>query len=92
MTHPAVLRPPSSLEEALDALAALVTSPSLLILVPGERFWPLFRDAAREARATGNLAFDAQIAALCREHGARALLTEDRDFRRFPGLQVEHLT
>jgi predicted nucleic acid-binding protein len=87
-----VLRPPSSLEETLNALEALLLSPSLVVLTPGERFWGLFREAAREARATGNLAFDAQIAALCREHGVGILLTEDRDFRRFHGLQVEHLT
>jgi len=37
----------------------------------------------------GNLAFDAQIVALCRECRVRALLTEDRDFGRFA---VERLT
>ncbi|MDQ7844546.1 MAG: PIN domain-containing protein [Armatimonadota bacterium] len=92
VTHPRVLRPPSPLEEALSALEALLASPSLLVLTPGEAYWPLFREIAREARATGNLAFDAQIAALCREHGVRVLLTEDRDFRRFRGLQIERLT
>jgi len=92
VTHPRVLRPPSPLEEALNALEALLASPSLVVLTPGERYWPLFREASREARAAGNLVFDAQIAALCREHGVRVLLTEDRDFRRFPGLLLEHLT
>ncbi|MDR7542932.1 MAG: PIN domain-containing protein [Armatimonadota bacterium] len=92
VTHPRILRPPSPLNEALDALAALVASPSLQILSPGERYWPLFREVAYEARAAGNLAFDAQIAALCREHGVRVLLTEDRGFRRFLGLKIEHLT
>jgi predicted nucleic acid-binding protein len=28
--------------------------------------------------------FDAQIVALCLEHGVRDILTEDRDFGRFP--------
>jgi predicted nucleic acid-binding protein len=47
--------------------------------------------ALEEARATGNLAFDAQIVAVCREHGVRALVTEDRDFRRFADFPLEQL-
>ncbi len=35
--------------------------------------------------------FDAQIAALCRENGISAILTNDRDFERFEGLKVRYL-
>ncbi len=35
--------------------------------------------------------FDAQIAALCREHGISAILTNDRDFERFDGLDARYL-
>ena len=35
--------------------------------------------------------FDAQIAALCREHGIDTILTNDRDFERFEPLQVRRL-
>ena len=39
-------------------------------------------EAIREANATGNLVFDAQIAALCRTtSGVTLLVTEDRDLR-----------
>ena len=38
-----------------------------------------------------NLMFDAQIAALCREHGIDTILTNDRDFERFEPLQVRRL-
>lgn len=48
-------------------------------------------EAIEEAQAVGNLVFDAQIAALCRESGVRMLLTEDRDFERFTGLKIERL-
>ena len=41
--------------------------------------------------AVGNLVFDAQIVALCREHGVSKLFTEDRDFDRFKGFQTERL-
>lgn len=91
VTHPRVFSPPSTLDEALAALNALVESPSLVLLLPGDRFWRLLHDAIVEAKAAGNLAFDAQIVALCREHGVRALLTEDRDFARFSEFQVERL-
>ena len=92
VTHPGVFRPASTLDEAAGALEGLLASPSLLLLSPGDRYWPLLRAALREARAVGNLAFDAQIVAVCREFGVRALLTEDRDFRRFPDFPLEHLT
>lgn len=61
------------------------------MLTPGERFWPLLVQAASEAEATGNLAFDAQVVALCREAGVTALLTEDRDFDRFRGFRTLRL-
>jgi predicted nucleic acid-binding protein len=73
------------------AIERLLESPSLRLLQPGDRFAGLFLAALREAGATGNLVFDAQIVALCREHGVRALLTEDRDFARFPGFATEPL-
>jgi hypothetical protein len=41
--------------------------------------------------ASGNLVHDAQIAAVCLEHGARTLLTLDRDFARFPGITTQSL-
>lgn len=91
VTHPGVFHPPSTLHDATEALEGLLASPSLLVLTPAERYWQLLKEALGEARATGNLAFDAQIVALCREHGVRTFLTEDRDFHRFSGFRVEHL-
>ena len=35
--------------------------------------------------------FDAQIVALCREHGVDEVLTNDRDFARFDGLRMRRL-
>jgi predicted nucleic acid-binding protein len=43
----------------------------------------------RESGVLGNLVFDAQIAAVCLEHGARTILTEDRDFARFSDLSIQ---
>lgn len=91
VTHPRVFDPPSTIEEACDALDRILASPSLVVLVPGERFWPLLMEAVAEADAAGNLVFDAQIAALCREAGVSTLLTEDRDFDRFRPLRTARL-
>lgn len=91
ITHPRLFDPPHSIEEACDALGRVLGSPSLRILNPGERFWMLLAEAVREADAAGNLAFDAQIAALCRESGVSSLLTEDRDFDRFRSFRTERL-
>ena len=88
VTHPRVFDPPSKLEEAFEAIESLMESPTLRLLMPGIRFPALFREAAQEADARGNLAFDAQIVAVCREQGASKLLTYDRDFTRFPSIQI----
>jgi toxin-antitoxin system PIN domain toxin len=90
-THPRVLDPPSSVDEALGALEGLLRSPSARVLRPGPGFPGLLADAVRAGDARGNLAFDAQIAALCQQHRVTRLLTQDRDFARFPGLRIETL-
>jgi toxin-antitoxin system PIN domain toxin len=91
VTHPRLFDPPHTVDEACAALERVLESPSVRILTPGERYWTLLAEAMRAADAAGNLAFDAQIAAVCREHGIGALLTEDRDFDRFPHLRTERL-
>ena len=88
VTHPRIMQPPSTLEEALGAVTGLLGSPTLRVLSPGARFPELYCEAVRRADARGNLAFDAQIAAVCLEHGADSLLTLDCDFSRFPGLRL----
>jgi toxin-antitoxin system PIN domain toxin len=91
VTHPRLFDPPHTITEACAALDRVLESPSLRILSPGERYWRLLGDAVRAADAAGNLVFDAQMAAVCRESGVSALLTEDRDFDRFPGLRTQRL-
>ncbi len=88
MTHRAVFDPPSTLSQATEAGDAILESPSVRLLIPSEGHWPLLRASILAGEATGNLVFDAQIAALCRENGVERLLTEDRDFRRFPFLSL----
>lgn len=91
VTHPRLFDPPFTAAEACLALERVLESPSLHLLAPGPSYPGLLLQAVRESDAVGNLAFDAQIVALCRESGASALLTEDRDFARFPGFPTRRL-
>ena len=91
VTHPRLLDPPFEIDEACEAVGRLLASPSLVILAPSDRFWPLLAQAVKDAGAIGNLVFDAQIVALCREAGVSQLLTEDRDFDRFSGFRTLRL-
>lgn len=83
VTHPRVFTPPTELATALTFLERLLDSPSVRLLLPGPTFPTIFAEACRAGSVAGNLAFDAQLVAVCREHGVTEILTEDRDFARF---------
>lgn len=91
VAHPRVFDPPTPALDAMASLEALLASPSVRLLTPGPAFVELLREALDGSGASGNMIFDAQIAAVCLEHGARTLLTEDRDFARFAGIEVRSL-
>ena len=91
VTHPKVFNPPSKLEDALAFVEAVTAAPACRLLRPGEHYLDQFFTVMSEADARGNLVFDAQIVALCKEHGVTRVLTNDRDFERFAGISVEYL-
>lgn len=91
VTHPRLFDPPHSARESCEALGRILASPSVSILMPGPGYPELLLQAITGADAVGNLVFDAQIVAVCRESGVSALLTEDRDFDRFPGFGTVRL-
>jgi len=76
----------------MAAIESLLASPSSQLLVPGGRYPPILRGVIAESGMRGNPVFDAQIAAVCFEHGATTLLTEDRDFSRFRGINTLSLS
>lgn len=92
VTHPAVLDPPTDRRTACAVVDALLACPSARLLVPSPRFWPLLRSTIDDGRVLGNDVFDAQIVAVCREHGVDVLLTEDRGLRRFTGIRIRALS
>lgn len=88
VSHDRLFDPPTPVLEAVTAVDSLLASPSARLLVPGERYLDLLRHLVQQGDVRGNLVYDAQIAAVCLEHGATTLLTEDRDFARFRGLEA----
>jgi toxin-antitoxin system PIN domain toxin len=88
VTHPRATRQPRSLREAWDFVDALLASPGLRVLVATPRHAEVARAVIEETPGlTGNLAHDAHIAILMREHGVRTIYTRDADFFRFPFLE-----
>ena len=90
-THPRVFNPASGVDRATGFIESIVAAPSCEVVGPGPEFLEILVDTARRAKSHGNLMFDAQIAALCREHGIDTVLTNDRDFERFEPLRARRL-
>lgn len=87
VTHPRVFNPPTPLARALEDLASLLASPSLLVLGEARGHAAHMIGLARDGDARGNLIHDVHIAAIVLQHGVTELLTCDRDFARFPGVR-----
>ena len=90
VTHRRLFDPPTSVEHALEAVEGLLASPSVLLIGETQRHASWFSLMIRASGATGNLVFDAHIAALMKEHGIHEIVTTDRDFHRFPGIRMFH--
>ena len=89
VTHPRICRNPSTLQEALILVRALVDHPLCRLVRPRERHWSLFVRMCQQVGAKANLISNAWFAALALESGC-VWVTTDRDFSRFPGLEWMH--
>lgn len=92
VTHERVFSRPSTITDAARFIEALTDAPTCEVIQPGPDFLQQLFKTAHESEATGNLIFDAQIAALCAEHGVNEILTNDADFGRFSDLRVLRVT
>lgn len=90
VTHPRIYLPPSPLKAAIDQVEAWLESPSLSLLAETAGYWPELRVMLDQGRISGPQIHDARVAAICRDHGVRELWTADRDFGRFPNLNVRN--
>jgi toxin-antitoxin system PIN domain toxin len=85
---PAAPTPPAI---ALDQLAAWSESPTVRLLAETPQHLRTLATLLESSGLTGPAVHDAKIAAICLDHGVRALLTMDRDFSRFPALTTRSL-
>lgn len=88
-TNPRVFERPFSIREAARIVTSWLELPSVSTVDPGDRHWAILRGLLDEGQVAGPLVSDAALAALAIEHGA-TLVSTDRDFSRFPGLQWEN--
>ncbi|MBN2296007.1 MAG: type II toxin-antitoxin system VapC family toxin, partial [Pirellulales bacterium] len=89
VTHPRILSPPATMNEALAFIDTIRSQTQCVILSPGPRHWDIFTNLCKSTAARGNLVTDAYLAALAIESGSE-WITTDRDFARFPGLRWRH--
>lgn len=87
-THPAVFDHPLSPDEAIANIETLRKLPHTRFLSEDDGFWSVYRAVTSEVPTRGNLVPDAHLAALLRYHGVKTLYTHDRDFLKFPFLDV----
>ncbi len=90
VTHPGIYSPPTPLAIVLDQVSAWLESPSLVLLAETGEHWNQLKPLLETGRVVGPQVHDARIAALCLQHGVKELWTADRDFTRFPSLNVRN--
>lgn len=78
---------PLPADEAISIVQSWLDVPSVAVSRPGPRGWRILADLCRDGQAAGALVMDAHLAALALEHGY-VIATSDRDFTRFPGIEV----
>jgi len=88
-TNPKAMTKPLAASDARAIVESWLAQPVATIVLPTERHFALLCRLITTGQASGPLVPDAHLAALAIEHGA-TLVTNDRDFARFPGLKVEY--
>ncbi len=90
VSHSKIWELASTPQQAADQIAAWRESPSLRILTELPEHIDQVMTLAETGKVTGPMIHDARIAACCVTHGVNLLWTLDRDFSRFPQLQVRN--
>lgn len=89
-TRRGILQQALSVDASLSFVDQLLNHPVACMVEPTERHMGIVGRLLLGAGTAGNLTTDAHLAALAIEHNAE-LVTFDRDFQRFSGLQVTML-
>ena len=89
ITHPRIYPRSWSIADGCRFLAMLLALPSFGLLLPTPNHSSILSEVAIELPDIhGNLVHDMHTAILMREHGITQICTLDRDFRRFPFLEI----
>jgi len=91
VTNPRLFVDPTPPTIALDQIVAWSESPTVRLLAESAMHLHTLGKLLEPAGLAGPAVHDAKIAAICLDHGVRALLTMDRDFSRFPALTTRSL-
>jgi toxin-antitoxin system PIN domain toxin len=78
----------STPDQAWRQLYAWMSSPSVRLLAETPEFPAVLERLVTGSRVRGPIVHDARVAALCLAHGVEVLLTRDRDFSMFRGLET----
>jgi uncharacterized protein len=87
-THPRIFSTPLSPDEALGNVAALIGLPHVRTVSELDGFIDAYKHVAGEIPVRGNLVPDAHIAAILFQHGVHTLYSNDRDFLKFPSIDL----
>lgn len=87
-THPAISAKPLSHRQAVADVQRLLAPPHVRTVVETDSFWPAYLQISAVLPLRGKLVPDAHLAAIMQCNGIKTLYTHDRDFRRFPFLDV----
>lgn len=85
ITNPRAFERPLPMSQACGIVDSWFHADPAVYLEAGSRHWEIFQNLLLNANIRGNLVMDAHLAALAIEHQAD-LISRDRDFTRFPGL------
>ncbi len=88
-THRKAMARPLAVDDARKIVESWLEQPISTIVSPTERHWAILSGLLTSGQVSGTLVSDAHLAALAIEHGA-TLITNNRDFARFPGLNVAY--
>ena len=87
ITNPRSSFNPLTIETAVQIVESWLELDNTHLVFLQKKNWPLFSRMLIDGQATGNLVMDAHLAALSASCGA-TVATTDRDFSRFPNIQV----
>jgi uncharacterized protein len=90
VTNPRIFKSPTPIEAALVQVEGWRESPTLRLLAEEDGYWSVLADLVKANNIRGGKLHDARIAALALHHGARELLSADRDFSRMAPLTVRN--